>query len=60
MEILGISGSPRKSKSSSEGKSHPHALTDPDVNLSAHPAPIDQPQDRRPIANEKTAQAVGF
>ena len=30
-------------KSSSVGESHPHALTDTDVNLSAHPAPIDQP-----------------
>jgi hypothetical protein len=30
-------------QSSSVGESQPHALTDTDVNLSAHPAPIDQP-----------------
>jgi len=30
-------------ESSSVGESHPHALTDTDVNLSVHPAPIDQP-----------------
>jgi hypothetical protein len=28
---------------SSPGEFHPQALPDPDVNLSAHPAPIDQP-----------------
>jgi hypothetical protein len=28
---------------SSVGELHPHALPKPDVNLSAHPAPIDQP-----------------
>ena len=27
-------------ESSGAGESHPRALTDPDVNLSAHPAPI--------------------
>jgi hypothetical protein len=32
-------------KSSSPGESHPQALTEPDVNLSAHPAPIVQSQD---------------
>ena len=26
------------------GESHPQALSEPDVNLSAHPAPITQPQ----------------
>ena len=35
--------------SSSAGEFHPHALTEPDVNLSAHPALIVQP------ANEGTA-----
>ena len=30
-------------ESSSPGESHPQALTDPDVSLSAHPAPIVQP-----------------
>ena len=28
---------------SSAGESHPHALSEPDVNLSAHPAPIMEP-----------------
>ena len=32
-----------RQKSSSARESHPHALTDPDVNLSIHPAPIVQP-----------------
>ncbi len=31
-------------ESSSVGELHPHALPNPDVNLSAHPAPIDQPE----------------
>ena len=31
-------------KSSSAGEFHPHALTEPDVNLSAHPALIVQPK----------------
>jgi hypothetical protein len=31
-------------QSSSVGESHPHALPEPDMNLSTHPAPIDQPQ----------------
>ena len=30
-------------ESSSPGELHPQALTEPDVNLSAHPAPMDQP-----------------
>src|SRR5262249_29659381 len=47
-------------KSSSAGESHPHALTDPDVNLSAHPAPIVQPQAVPPSANaQRGAAAVG-
>ena len=46
-------------QSSSVGESHPHALPDPDVNLSAHPAPIDQPKEAKPVASERTAQAVG-
>jgi hypothetical protein len=33
-------------ESSSAGESLPHALTEPDVNLSAHPAPIVQPPER--------------
>src|SRR5215475_7099869 len=47
-------------KSSSAGESHPHALTDPDVNLAAHPAPIVQPQAIPPFANaQRGAAAVG-
>src|SRR5262249_3823025 len=47
-------------KSSGAGESHPHALTDPDVNLSAHPAPIVQPQAVPPSANaQRGAAAVG-
>ena len=30
-------------QSSRPGESHPQALTEPDVNVSAHPAPIVQP-----------------
>ena len=33
---------PKPSKESSPGESHPQALAQPDVNLSAHPAPIIQ------------------
>ena len=51
---------PPSAKSSSAGESHPHALTDPDVNLSAHPAPIVQPQAVPPSANaQRGAAAVG-
>ena len=38
-------------QSSSARESHPRALSDPDVNLSAHPAPIVQPQAVPPSAN---------
>ena len=34
----------QNNKSSSAGEFHPHALTEPDVNLSAHPALIVQPK----------------
>jgi len=39
---------------SSPGESHPEALAEPDLNLSAHPAPIIQPMARSPIANAQT------
>ena len=39
--------------SSSVGESHPHALPEPDVNLSAHPAPIDQLKVEHQIASEQ-------
>jgi len=45
-------------KSSSAWESHPHALTQPDVNLSIHPAPTDQPQVSGRGANEQTALVV--
>ena len=44
-------------ESSSAGESHPHALTEPDVNLSAHPAPIVQPLTEE-TANGQTTLAV--
>jgi len=37
--------------SSSAGESHPHALTEPDVSLSTHPALIVQPSARDPSAS---------
>lgn len=37
---------------SSPGESHPQALSEPDVNLSAHPAPIIQPLGESPFASE--------
>ena len=40
---------------SSAGESHPHALPKPDVNVSAHPAPIIQPTDKPQISNEEIA-----
>jgi len=40
---------------SSPGEFHPEALSEPDVNLSAHPAPIIQPQDESPFASVRTA-----
>lgn len=46
-------------ESSSAGESHLHALTDPDVNLSVHPAPIDQPFNAQLIANGQTGMAAG-
>ena len=38
---------PSARKLSSPGESHPQALPEPDVNLSAHPAPIVQPMPQR-------------
>ena len=42
-------------KVSSPGESHPQALSEPDVNLSAHPAPIIQPQAKSPSASGQRA-----
>jgi len=44
----------RTQQSSSAGEFHPHALTESDVSLSTHPAPIVQPQVARPKASEQT------
>src|SRR5271157_4733511 len=40
---------------SSPGESHPQALIEPDVNLSAHPAPVIQPQVKSPSASGQRA-----
>ena len=45
------------SESSSPREPPPQALTEPDVNVSAHPAPIDQPM-HRAISNGQTNLAV--
>ena len=44
-------------KESSPGEFHPQALAEPDVNLSAHPAPIIQRQVKSPFANAQIALA---
>jgi hypothetical protein len=41
-------------ESSSPGESHPQALTDPDLNVSAHPALIVQSPHDATSANEQT------
>src|SRR5215471_17737578 len=45
-------------ESSSARESHPRALSDPDVNLAAHPAPIVQPQAVPPSASAQRGAAV--
>jgi hypothetical protein len=47
----------RDHKVSSPGDSHPQALSEPDVNLSAHPAPITQPSVKSPSASGRKAEA---
>ena len=44
-------------KSSGAGESHPHALTDPDVTVSRHPALIVQPTVESLPPSEQTAVA---
>ena len=46
-------------ESSSPGESHPQALTEPDVNLSAHPAPIVQSQVEFQSATSRTGWVPG-
>ena len=41
----------KEAEVSSPGEFHPQALSEPDVNLSAHPAPIIQPQEKFPFAS---------
>ncbi len=53
------SGDIRWQKSSSPGESHPQALTEPDVNLSAHPALIVQSQDEFRFAIGRTSSVRG-
>jgi hypothetical protein len=43
-------------KVSSPRESHPQALAEPDVNLSAHPAPIIQPTGESPLSSEQTTR----
>ena len=43
-------------KVSGPRESHPRALSEPDVNLSAHPAPVIQPRAEFPSASEQTIQ----
>src|SRR5215472_12901583 len=44
-----------ENRSSRPGESHPQALTDPDMNVSAHPALIVQSAHDATMANEQTA-----
>ena len=44
---------------SSPEESHPQALAEPDVNLSAHPAPIIEPQLQDRLASAQTDSVVG-
>ena len=49
---------PKQDQVSSAGEFHPHALSEPYVNLSAHTAPINQPgASPRGTASERTASA---
>jgi hypothetical protein len=45
---------------SSPGESHPQALSEPDVNLSAHPAPIIQSTAESPFSSEQTARNLAL
>jgi hypothetical protein len=57
-----FSGSPashKNKKVSSPGESHFQALSEPDVNLSAHPAPIIQPKAKPPSASGQKALVRG-
>lgn len=45
---------------SSPGESHPQALSEPDVSLSTHPAPIVQPEvASQAFASEQTSGVAG-
>ena len=50
----------KSQQSSSPGESHPQALSEPDVSLSTHPAPIVQPEvASQAPASEQTIGIVG-
>jgi hypothetical protein len=49
----------KTARSSNAGELHPHVLTEPDVNLSIHPALIDPPWVSTPVANEQTSRVLG-
>jgi len=46
-------------ESSNARESHPNVLTEPDVNLSIHPALIDPPSVSTPVANGQTTGVPG-
>ena len=46
-----------QNQSSGVGESHPHALSEPYVNVSAHTAPIIQPKDKHHTASVQIASA---
>jgi hypothetical protein len=50
----GFKLSAKSVESSRAGESHPHPLTEPDVNLSAHPAPIVQPKNKQSASVQTT------
>ena len=54
-----VGGSAQDHESSSPGESHPRALTEPDVNLSTHPALIVQSQVEFRFAKARTSSALG-
>jgi len=52
---FGVVAADGDDKSSSPGESHPQALTDPDLNVSAHPALIVQSPPDAAMANGQIA-----
>ena len=54
-----ILGGLNPEQSSNVGESRPYVLTEPDVNLSIHPALIDQPSVSILAANERITRVLG-